>query len=470
MSALKNSNSCHHRQISRRSLMKGAAGLAGSAALGATVGLAVRAQTMPVRMDIAEFAKDASRLAAFEGAVQEMMDRSAADPSDPGGWLAHANAHAQFCSIPNDDPQQVHFCWWFLPWHRAYIHVTELKIRELTGDNSFAYPYWNWSSDRSIPAAFARAGSPLANAIRNTPDRSVADGEVGYFPDDPTHEKLGVAALGAPFYEAKSTAEIGLSFGGIARPNGANRFGNNSFESVPHGPIHNYVGGPGGDMSDFETAGRDAIFFAHHGNLDRLWEAWRQDHDHRASEPTSDDFLKHKFPFVWLDGTAIEVAVEDTLDTTKLDFVYDTLDVFRPGPPIIAAQGAETRLAPVARATIGVPLLAQGLGEKERRILEITDVEKPEVAMSVGVYLKPASAPAEEQGKLVGSFAAVLAGGEVAWPTQTLAFDITDAANEFSGEELTVELIPYRLGEPDEVYPPLKYGEMRIVTKTLGQQ
>jgi Common central domain of tyrosinase len=44
-----------------------------------------------------------------------------------------------------------------------------------------------------------------------------------------------------------------------------------------HGPIHVYVGGVNGqgdpgDMTDFETAGRDPIFFAHHANLDRLWE------------------------------------------------------------------------------------------------------------------------------------------------------------------------------------------------------
>jgi polyphenol oxidase len=418
------------------------------------------------RMDITQFAKDAKRLAKFEAAVKEMQDRSKSDPNDPKGWLVNANAHADSCVLEAVDPNQVHFCWWFLSWHRAYITVTERKIRELSGDQTFAYPYWNWSTDRHIPRAYAKAGSPLSNAIRDTPNAPVSDGEVGYFPNDPVLKKLGVAALGKKMFEAKTPGDIPRSFGGIARPNSADAYGNNAIESTPHGPIHNYVGG---DMGDFETAGRDPIFFAHHGNLDRLWENWRRDAKKKGTEPSKNAaFLKHKFVFTWLNGTPMEISAEETHDTKKLGYVYDTLEVFRPGvqPLVVQAQGAEERLPPVATDKVRVPFAPQAAGAGERRILEITDVETPERPITVGVYLKPADAPASDPGVNVGTFAAVKAGGKVAWPSQTVSFDITAAAQRYAGKELTVQLVPLRIqAQGAGAYPPLKYGQMRIVTE-----
>jgi hypothetical protein len=428
---------------------------------------------VPVRRDITRFAQDTARLAKFEAAIKEMQDRSVRDPTDPKGWLANARAHADSCSIGSDDPGQIHFCWWFLSWHRAYITVTERKIRALTGDPSFAYPYWNWSSDRRIPQAFARAGSPLAKAIRYTPNRSVQDGEVDYFPSDPTLKQLGVAALGTTFFEATSRSQINRSFGGIARPNAAGAYGNNRLESTPHGPIHNYVGGVNGsevgDMTDFETAARDPIFFAHHGNLDRLWETWRRDPRRKMSEPNTNPFLSHAFVFNWIDGTPMRITVAETLDTRRLGYVYDSLEVFRGPAPIAvaaAAQGIENRLAPVAREQLSVPVRPRAVANR-RVSLEITDIEKPEGPITVGVFVKPANAAAQDPGTNVGSFAAVRVGGQMVWPGQTLFFDVTEIANRYAGQMITVELIPYRIhAQGAESYPPLKYGQMRIVSET----
>lgn len=449
----------HSNGLSRRSLIQGAIGIAGVATLeGATPGAAQ--PTAPVRRDIVAFAQNASRLAKFEAAVKEMKDRSRRNSRDPKGWLVNAKAHADFCTPAPTAANQVHFCWWFLPWHRAYITITERKIREISRDASFAYPYWNWTSDRRIPQAYRRAGSPLADAVRFTPNRAVEDGEVDFPPDNPT---LGVAALAVPTYEASMPSRIGRTFGGIARPNPANKYGNNRLEDTPHGPIHNYVGG---NMGDFATAGRDPIFFAHHGNLDRLWEIWRQDPARKATEPTSDAFLKHRFPFTWLDGTVMQIAVEETLDTRRLGFVYDNLQVTRPGAQaVVVAQAAQDRPPAVGSGSVRVPLTPQAAGD-ERKILEISDVEPPQQPMTVGVYLKPANAPANDPGVQVGTFAAVRSGGVVAWPSSTLSFDVTDVANRFAGQELTVNLVPYRIRpQGAESYPQLRYGQMRIVTE-----
>jgi hypothetical protein len=463
---------------SRRSFVGGTTVIAGAAALG-LASPSVFGQTPRIRMDIVTFAQDATRLANFEAAVQEMKDRSATDENDPKGWLAVANTHRDFCSIPDDDSSQIHSCYWFIAWHRAYISVTERKIRAISGDDSFSYPYWNWSSDRHIPQAFARAGSSLSDAVRYTPPRRLQDDEVDYIPDDPALRALGVAALSARRFEATTPSRISRSFGGIARPNPAGAYGNNRLERTPHGPVHVYVGGVRdqgdvGDMTDFATAARDPIFFAHHGNLDRLWEVWRQNPAHRATEPTSDAFLNHRFMFTWIDGAPIEVPMSDVVDTTKLGYVYDSLDVFRTAPvgPMASAESVSSRPPAVGRQTLRVPLHPEGVpDETERKILEITEVEAPTQPMTVSVFVKPASAPADELGTSIGTFSAIRSGGQIAWPTQTLSFDITAAAKKYAGEQITVQLIPQRIraqGAEPETYPQLKFGQMRIVTEGAG--
>ncbi len=458
-------------QISRREMFAGGAAVVA----GAFLPTEARAQTPRVRMDIATFGQDANRLATFEAAVKEMQDRSRIDPEDPKGWLRNARAHARYCPNDPQDSDQVHYCYWFLAWHRAYIWVTERKIREISGDQTFSYPYWNWSSDRHIPQPFARSGSSLASAIRYTPSRGLRNDEVGYRPDDPRLKAIGVAALDSPYFTATSPGQIARSFGGIARPNSSGAYGNNALENTPHGPVHVYVGGENargdvGDMADFETAARDPIFFAHHGNLDRLWEKWRRDPARKATEPTSSAFLDHLFPFIWLDGSVIHVRAGDMLDSANLEYAYDYLDVFRPATPLVAVgpQEASSPLPPVGSETLTLPPPTQGVSpEGERKILEIFDIEAPERMMTVGVYLRTKQTPPDERGTSVGAFSAVRSGGRVSWPSQTLSFDITNTFRQFAGQEITVDLIPHRIRAEgaQESYPKLKYGGMRIITE-----
>jgi len=427
------------------------------------------------RRNATSLSGDPNALAVLEATVGEMKARSKKDPADPKGWLSIANAHRDFCAIPMGAVDQIHFCWWFLSWHRAYITITERKLREIAGDQNIAYPYWNWSSERRIPTIFSRPGSPLADAIRFTPDRGLKDPEVDFFPDDPVKGPLVVAALGATFFEAKLKADIRHSFGGIARPNGANDFGNNRLEGVPHGPVHNYVGGEdasgqSGDMADFATAGRDPIFFAHHGNLDRLWEIWRQDPKRRATEPTSDDFLKHEFPFTWLDGTTVTVAVSDTLDTTKLGYVYDTLNVVPSQVTIMAVsdQSGAPPLAPIARQEVSVPrpTLTTTVGPPNY-VLTISGVTPPPRPLTAGVFVKAKADTGPGPGVAVGSFAAVLNGREVGFVDPQQTFDVSEAIERLGTSDVIVSIVPFALGGADSrAYEPLRYETMSIQIET----
>jgi tyrosinase-like protein len=356
---------------------------------------------------------------------------------------------------------------------RRIIRRRHAPIRAISGDDTFSYPYWNWSNDRTIPAAFSRPGSPLANANRYTPPRALNDGEVDYYPDDPMRRALGVASLAADHFQALNPDDIPLSFGGIMRPNAWRQYGRNWLEGAPHPAVHNYVGGTNGhgvpgDMTVLATAGRDPIFFAHHGNLDRLWEIWRQDPRRRATEPVRPEFLHHSFVFRWLDGSPIEVRMGNILNMNTLGYQYDNLKVFRGGaPPLAIAQAtAPPRLSPVASGKVGLPVAtALAVGGKPRVYLEITGVQTPVRVMTVGVYARSSGAPANATGTQVGNFAAMLsAAGQISWPDDRLLFDITAVAQRYAGQQLVIELIPNRLSpSPGEIYPPLAYDRMQII-------
>ena len=56
-----------------------------------------------------------------------------------------------------------------------------------------------------------------------------------------------------------------------------------------------------------------------------------------------------------------------------------TLDVFRPNEPLVMAQqGAQDRLPPIASQSLSIPLAAQGADDGSRKYLEITGVANPE--------------------------------------------------------------------------------------------
>ena len=100
-------------------------------------------------------------------------------------------------------------------------------------------------------------------------------------------------------------------------------------EGVPHGTVHVDVGGPGGLMSAFETAGQDAIFWLHHANIDRLWEVWRNQPGH--ADPPDDEWQNVAFEFGFGDAQTT-LAVPQIVDTSTspLQYEYEGVPVFVP--------------------------------------------------------------------------------------------------------------------------------------------
>ncbi len=56
-----------------------------------------------------------------------------------------------------------HGNWWFYVWHRGYLGYFEQTIRKLSGDDTFAIPYWDWTASNEIPA-------PMFDGVLNPAD------------------------------------------------------------------------------------------------------------------------------------------------------------------------------------------------------------------------------------------------------------------------------------------------------------
>ncbi len=121
----------------------------------------------PVRMSLPAFASDATRVAALRNGIAAMK---ALPASDHRSYFFQAATHAYSDALLKPelkrDPglktvdrgkywnQCPHFGQCsadFVIWHRAYLHFFERTLRAATGDESFALPYWDWTSLPQLP-------------------------------------------------------------------------------------------------------------------------------------------------------------------------------------------------------------------------------------------------------------------------------------------------------------------------------
>jgi tyrosinase len=201
-------------------------------------------------------------------------------------WMYWANSHG----TPDPIPTSMERVWYrcehgsmhFLSWHRAYLYYFEELIRQITKNADFALPYWNWYAGSEIPQAFATtANNTLHHVPRNYVKRALLRD-----------------ALSASTFRGFSSL----------------------LEGNPHGTVHVMVGG---DMGGIDTSARDPLFWAHHANVDRLWEVWRAKDPARHQNPSDEAWLMRSFVF--------DLAGEKTLragqlfDTSSLGYVYDSV-------------------------------------------------------------------------------------------------------------------------------------------------
>ncbi|MGH8885249.1 MAG: tyrosinase family protein [Egibacteraceae bacterium] len=194
----------------------------------------------------------------------------------------------------------------FLPWHRFMLLLLEAHLRRVLEDPSFGLPYWDWTADGdltvpptdlwTIDDAVGGTGDPVTTGPFKFDAENPSDsfrvffefeGFIGGILLDRAgrglRRQLGeVAGLPLPTtgqvsrlltesdYDREEWDGISLGFRNHLE---AGRFavGNNGLvPSRLHNGVHGWVSG---DMG-LTTSPNDPVFYLHHCNVDRIWEAW----------------------------------------------------------------------------------------------------------------------------------------------------------------------------------------------------
>jgi hypothetical protein len=240
-----------------------------------------------MRRDI--LSMSAAEVSSFATEVQAMKKN--------GSWEACARPHETFCAT-SDPNLQVHFGWWFLPWHRAYLAAVESVLQRTLGPN-FALPYWDWTSNPRLPAPFAQQTSPLFDSSRQVS----------------AQEELPSSFVDVSSAMRANTFE---SFGGHRPPSGTGQAARpGRLEVGAHNNVHSWVGG---NMGAFDTAAVDPLFYLHHCNVDRLWYEW-QSMPGSPPPPPDTEFRNRQFQF--FDGAErVTTTVEAQLNVAALSYRY----------------------------------------------------------------------------------------------------------------------------------------------------
>jgi tyrosinase len=394
------------RSSTRREFLRTVGLAAGAGALGAAaprIGFA-QPPAVGVRRSIASLDPRGPEVAAYRAGVAAMKCRSAGDPTS---WIAQGQIHYDFCPHSN---------WFFLPWHRAYLLYFEQICRAASGDSSFMLPYWDWTTQPEIPAAFWGCSDLFDCSREAGPTDQVSAEFVG---PEVIREILAISDF-VTFASAPARATCQPPGGMLQRK----RCGSGRLEATPHNQVHNFVSG---NMASYWSP-LDPIFWLHHANVDRLWTEWNKAHAN-TGDPAWLDFVFEE-NFFEPRGNPVDAQVSGLLDTYALGYRYETQDPTpRPGPREVGAPAVEQTLAELpneqaarSEAPLGVvvrpndaltarlrTLLERGSRSPARATLrlELEGIEEPGAPTAVRVYLNhpaPSLATSIAEPQYVGTF------------------------------------------------------------------
>jgi polyphenol oxidase len=272
--------------------------------------------------------------------------------TDPRSLLNQMRLHCLYCDhglfFPGVKyPLAIHNGWLFVPWHRMFLYFHERILQKVLNDDTFALPYWAWDlsldvkpAPNMMPAMYANPSSPLYNPNRNNcsfpPFVADMDTTGGCPLPFKTPDYLRIQndrimytqlVLGAP--------TTSLFYGMPYRFGDVGGAGQGTFEDMPHGTIHLWLGNKHparnssrrkwDDMGNFGRAAFDPIFYAHHGNIDRLWNVWLDLPGRARDYPKDPVFLDTQFTFYDHDANLVKANVSQFLDIEKLRYKYEKL-------------------------------------------------------------------------------------------------------------------------------------------------
>ncbi|HYO56498.1 tyrosinase family protein [Archangium sp.] len=229
----------------------------------------------------------------------------------------------------------------FLPWHRYFLLRFEGYLRSALGDPDFRLPYWDWAADAALAdprqsplwteTAMGRFTAPGTWQVRVVPaERGLTrlsrprplDRALGRGGALPTRDAVRTILRDQVLYDAPPYNSTSNGFRNYLEGwEGPARIHNN---------VHVWMGG---DMTD-STSPNDPVFFLHHCNVDRIWQAWRLRYPNAPYVPAQS--APNTLAFHRLDDALYSVLREATQATPR-----SVLDPLALGPPFSAADRYE---------------------------------------------------------------------------------------------------------------------------------
>ncbi|PIA38223.1 hypothetical protein AQUCO_02800118v1 [Aquilegia coerulea] len=282
---------------------------------------------------------------------------------DPRSFARQADVHCIYCTGSynkkhSNEFLNVHRSWFFFPWHRMYIYFHERILASLIDDDTFSLSFWNWDTPAGMVMPDMYFQEPFLDTERSDKHihrPRVVNLDYNLVEINRTSEEQISHNLAVMYHQVVSGAKKMELFMGCIYKSGINGScdGAGTVEQAPHDSLHGWVGKESNryleHMGVFYAAARDPIFFAHHANLDRIWNVWEE---LRNNEPeiVDPDWLDSYFFFHNEKSQLVRIKVRDVLNMTKLRYGYEKVDNLwlnaRPKPsmdPTMARHALNTK-------------------------------------------------------------------------------------------------------------------------------
>ena len=121
---------------------------------------------------------------------------------------------------------------------------------------------------------------------------------------------------------------------------------------IPHNNLHDYIGGPGGNMSDVPISAFDPLFWLHHCNIDRFFYNWMFNQTDGFSSPLlpplipestlkdtlspffQDNVYENNEQYGWQNNSLTQfLTVENMLEFNKYPYSYNKINIKPYNPP-----------------------------------------------------------------------------------------------------------------------------------------
>jgi tyrosinase len=266
---------------------------------------ALAATTVRQRPDWDTF-KVSSSYPSYVNAIRKM--RANTNAADKNSWKFWTNVHVYHC--PHGAP-------YFLAWHRGYLNFFEATLRANSGNSALVLPYWDYYKNPVIPAEFT---------------------------DPSNNNPLYVARVNTNVTGALTLAPFSTSLTSFPRDT-ANAF-EPSLEDLPHNPVHDIIGGV---MTTMQSP-IDPIFWLHHANIDRLWNAWVAAGAGRAMPSRTSTYWSGTFTYAT--STPVSLPKVNTYSSrTDLGYFYQNEILPSQLPSSAATESSQLKSARVTNSS-----------------------------------------------------------------------------------------------------------------------